>query len=157
MDRFRICFARRMKNKDGGCEQTGKVKGVETAVREGNFRAWNIRDGNTPKDKETTTYLRITAPHGSKGPWKVIYTNQQTNTWLPSTPLLRHASRAIHLYQWPNKYMTPLTFTPIPDPDPHAHPEPSTTTSSSSLLENHSSYWPEFWPPLGPVLEDTEN
>lgn len=30
--RFRICFAGRMQNKDGGCEQLGNVKGVETIV-----------------------------------------------------------------------------------------------------------------------------
>lgn len=32
MDRFRICIARKMKNKDGGCEQIEKVKGVETII-----------------------------------------------------------------------------------------------------------------------------
>lgn len=39
MDRFRIYFAKRMKNKDGGCECIEKIKGVETTIKEGNFRA----------------------------------------------------------------------------------------------------------------------
>lgn len=39
MDRFRICFARRMKNKGSGYEQIEEGKGVETIVKEGNFRA----------------------------------------------------------------------------------------------------------------------
>lgn len=39
MDRFRICFARRMKNKGHGNEQIKEVKEVETIVKEGNFRA----------------------------------------------------------------------------------------------------------------------
>ena len=39
MDRFRICFARKMKNKGNGYEQIEEVKGVEIIVKEGNFRA----------------------------------------------------------------------------------------------------------------------
>lgn len=30
--RFGLCFASRVENKDGGCEQLGNVKGVETVV-----------------------------------------------------------------------------------------------------------------------------
>lgn len=98
--------------------------------------------------------LRVMAPEASKWSSEVIYTNHQTNTWLPhhtSTKLSvknnpRPAPRAIHLYQGPNKYETSLS-SPTPDPDPLAHPEPSTTTSGSSLPGNYSSYGPTFWPP----------
>lgn len=38
MDIFRICFSRRVMNRDGSYEQVGKVKGVYIVVREGNFR-----------------------------------------------------------------------------------------------------------------------
>jgi hypothetical protein len=92
-----VYFAKRMKNRVV-CrhEQVGKEKGIEIAIRDGNFKVGVTAGGYTPKHKERTSCPRIMAPQVTKDLGRLFPPTTKQTLNSPPTPLLSCQGKKQH-------------------------------------------------------------